>query len=308
MNEGKTLIKCLGSIERLNYPAAARETIVIDCGSTDNTLGILEKSDNIKLLRFPGAGPSEARNKGIVQATGDFVAFTDGDCAVDSEWLNELLKGFMDEKVMGSGGSQHSPEDERYFGRCIQEFFRMTGFLGGYIKNHPSLRKVSHNPACNSMYRREVFGKAGYFREGLWPGEDVELDYRIIKAGFTLAYNPRAAVYHYRPGSLKGFSEMMYNYGKCSGGYLTRKYGFFRNLSYEPVIFFLGVLAMLLFAVRDAELLFFSLYAGVALLWVFLLFKIKKTKNIFIQSLLAVTALVCWNIGFLKGYFSTGHE
>lgn len=60
------------------------------------------------------------------------------------------------------------------------------------------------------MYKRDTFLECGGFLDELWPGEDVELDYRLKKKGYHLICNPGAVVYHYRPKKLAVFLAMMY--------------------------------------------------------------------------------------------------
>ena len=109
-NASATLSQCLNSLRRLNYPAC--EVIVINDGSTDETPAILAAYPEVTVLSTSGIGPSACRNLGLEKAQGTCIAFTDADCIVDKEWLNELLKGFtFCENVVGVGGTQLIPED-----------------------------------------------------------------------------------------------------------------------------------------------------------------------------------------------------
>jgi len=298
-----TVEKCLLSIKGLNYPKEKMEVIVIDDGSRDRTPEILKKINDIIVIRTSGIGPSNARNIGIKKAKGNFIAFTDADCMVDKDWINELLKGFKDENIVGVGGNQLSPLDEVSFGRKVQNFLKAMGFLGGYMKSAKDMVKVKHNPLCNSMYRKTVFETVGYFEEHLWPGEDVEFDYRIRKRGLKLVYNPQAIVYHYRTDSLGKFASMIYRYGKSSGGYLTKKLGFYRKLSYEPILLWLYIIAVIaLFLYKPWFGLALIL---VALFGVILFFTVKgKLNNLIPNLMLFLTTIIFWNIGFIRGFFS----
>ena len=99
-NEEDTIGECLMSLEDLDYPSEKLEIILINDGSGDNTKNVMSNYDqklNPVLLETDGVGPSKARNIGLDYAKGEYVAFIDADCAVDREWLNELLKGFITE-------------------------------------------------------------------------------------------------------------------------------------------------------------------------------------------------------------------
>ena len=96
-NEEDTIGECLTSLENLDYPLDKLEIIIINDGSNDNTKNVITDFDqklHFVLLETDGVGPSKARNTGLDCASGEYVAFIDADCAVDKDWLNELLKGF----------------------------------------------------------------------------------------------------------------------------------------------------------------------------------------------------------------------
>jgi len=310
-NEESTIEKCINSLLNLNYPPDLLEIIIINDASTDETGKILDKFKNrITLFKTPGLGPSEARNLGLEHARGDYVAFTDADCLVDREWINQLLPGFQSEKVAGVGGDQKTPIDETYFGRMVMDFFKSLGFLEGYTKSAriSQIQEVDHNPSCNVIYRKIIIKNIGGFHPGLWPGEDVDLDYRLKKIGYKLNYSPTAIVYHYQPSHLIAFSRKIALYGKWSGGFLTRKYGFFRRLSFEPVLlacsFFLVIAAFLLFPPLGYPLLAIGLFFPL----VFLLFQTRELKKASILWLLLLTTIIFWNLGFLRGWNAKIHS
>ena len=96
-NEEKTIGKCLHSLKSLNYPNY--EIIVVNDASTDSTEQILKQFSAITVLTTNGIGPSMARNLAIEKATGEYLAFTDGDCLIDREWLNQLLAYFTSNNI-----------------------------------------------------------------------------------------------------------------------------------------------------------------------------------------------------------------
>ncbi|MEW6040339.1 MAG: glycosyltransferase, partial [Elusimicrobiota bacterium] len=256
-NGEKTIGKCLESVFNLDWPDF--EVIVVNDGSTDSTAKILNdfsvKHKNMKIITTPGLGPSDARNLAIKEASGEFIAFTDGDCTLDRNWPAELHNGFSNDKIAGVGGDQLSPEDDTQFGKTVAGFLKTIGFVTGYIKpavgqssggkNCPQgMPVVDHNPTCCVMYRKKIFEEAGGFYSGLWPGEDVEFDRRLSKLGYRHIYNPQAKVYHYRPQNIRSFSKMMYSYGRVQS-WLVRKFGFFRKIHFVPPVMIGGSLVWL---------------------------------------------------------------
>lgn len=302
-NAEKTIRKCIESFLGIDYPKY--DIIIIDDGSTDKTLEIIsEYKDKLTIIRNQHSGPSKCRNDAAKISKVGFLAFTDSDCVVDKNWLNELIKGFVNEKIVGVGGVQLSPQDETKFGRSVQSFFELTGFLGGYIKHNEypessiedqnlRIREVSHNPSCNAMYRKDIFLEVGGFDETLWPSEDVDLDYRLKKKGYKFMFNPEAIVYHYRPQSLSHLSNMMYRYG-VTQGILTKRYGFFRAIQFVPFLI-LSFLALL--------------FINLNFLWVLVIlysFLVVKYRQFLVGSMIFVFLLVScleWNIGLIAGIF-----
>lgn len=87
-NREKTIIRCIDSI--MNQTIPPYEIIVVDDGSTDKTIEILEALDcgNLRIIRQNHRGAQAARNLGIINARGEYIAFLDS----DDEWLPELLE------------------------------------------------------------------------------------------------------------------------------------------------------------------------------------------------------------------------
>jgi len=298
-NGEKTIKKCLDSLKNLHY--TNYEIIVIDDNSNDNTSEILSSYEGIEVLKTSGIGPSKCRNLAIKQARGEYLAFTDGDCLVHPEWLNELLKGFGEDNVIGVGGDQQSPHDETKFGRIVQEFLKAVGFVTDYIKGKKIMIETQHNPTCNVIYKKEIFDKIGGFRENLWPGEDVELDYRIKQLKkYKLKYNPLAIVYHYRPANLGAFCKMMNNYGWAQG-FLVKKYKAYRIIHYEPVFLLLLLSLLIGMWVYNLNL---GLFCSLSPLFYFYL-KTKSIKKTFQFIRLLIMTIIYWNLGFVRGLVST---
>lgn len=87
-NRGQTIFKCLESV--INQTYSAMEILVVDDGSTDNTRDIVSNfpSDKVFLLRQHHKGAQAARNKGIISAKGEYIAFLDS----DDEWMPQMLE------------------------------------------------------------------------------------------------------------------------------------------------------------------------------------------------------------------------
>jgi len=113
-NRLEQLKTCVASLNNFTFPKDNYEILVVDDGSTDGTSGS-EKSfvasfdGRLKFLRQENKGPAAARNFGIQHAQGNIIAFIDDDCEPKKEWLGELIKGYEDPKVAGTGGTILNP-------------------------------------------------------------------------------------------------------------------------------------------------------------------------------------------------------
>jgi glycosyltransferase involved in cell wall biosynthesis len=218
-----TIEECLSSVIRNNYPPSRFEIIYVDGGSTDGTLDVVKKiSETFRektTIRWyvkigpPGAG----RNKGILEAKGEIIAFTDSDVIVDENWLRNIAHHLLetDERVAGIGGPNLTPPSDPPFAQLVGALWE-TPFGSMSARNparYKGIRPVDHNPSCNAAYWKWVFEKVGLFREDLPVTEDVELDTRIRKSGYILLYVDEIIVWHHRRKTLKSFLRQMYSYG-----------------------------------------------------------------------------------------------
>ena len=229
-----TLPSCLAALATQDYPAV--EVIVVDDGSSDTTATIARDA-GVRVVRTPPVGASAARNLGIEVARGAIVAFTDGDCVVDSRWVRSLAEGLESSGATGIGGTQVNvfPPESSGFGAALDAFFRAASVLADYTRGDERPRFVKHNASCCSAYRVEALRAVGGFRPGLWPGEDVDLDLRLAESGATLYYVPWAIVYHHRPGTLAWFRRMMRRYGDAERR-LVRLHGRRRAVDFVPLV------------------------------------------------------------------------
>jgi glycosyltransferase involved in cell wall biosynthesis len=301
-NEEAVIGECIDSLLHLDYPEHLLEIIVIDDASTDRTSEILSGFSRIQVLSGGHHGPSAARNRALKLAKGEFIAFTDADCVVPPEWLKELMRGFESDLIAGVGGIQKPRQDASEMELSVDKVFNLLGFVANYSRKKPQLGLIDHNASCNVIYRKSVLIQLGGFDEGLWPGEDVELDYRITKAGYRLVQNPHAAVRHKRPTSFPQLNAMMYKYGQ-SQACLVLRYGPFRKIHFIP---FILPVVMLLFCSGICIMTFcFGLLKsvlGILLTAFFLLFILGMRASVIFNPT-ALRTLIATIYQWHKGFY-----
>jgi O-antigen biosynthesis protein len=209
-NAEATIGDCVASLLRLDYPAERREVVVVDNSSTDDTRAIVSRFP-VRLVHESRRGRSHARNAGIEAAHGEVVAFTDADCVVATSWLHELVPALGDESVAGVRGeiAAYPPRTraQRYAARTRDP--------------HQPTASESARPfvvTANSAFRREALRQVGGFDPAFAGGEDADLSWRLLDAGFELRSAPRAVVFHrgretayglFRQQVLRGYSAAL---------------------------------------------------------------------------------------------------
>lgn len=181
------------------------EIIIVDDGSMDNTREVV-KSYPVKYIYQENRGPASARNRGFRKSKGDIIAFIDSDCIAKKDWLENLIKGFDSPEVGAVAGSYDIANPQSVLSRLIHEEikWRHLGFKK-YIRAFGSY---------NVVIRREVFEKVGGFDETYRTasGEDNDLSYRILKAGYKIRFMPNALVAHYHTENLFKYLREQYRH------------------------------------------------------------------------------------------------
>jgi glycosyltransferase involved in cell wall biosynthesis len=176
------------------------ELIIVDNGSVATIEKHLasefrSKGVPLRVIREPVQGLARARNRGIKNATGSVIAFTDDDCLVDAGWLEEIDQAFkQSDDLMLLGGRVESPHEDNvtiatrsFRGReSIRSLLDIQQYLIG----------------CNFAIRQSVVQMTGEFDTCLGAGvpacaaEDIDYFYRIYLNGGKLEYIPGCRVVH----------------------------------------------------------------------------------------------------------------
>jgi glycosyltransferase involved in cell wall biosynthesis len=180
------------------------EIVVIDNGSTDATAETVEKLRQtsavpIHYVYEAKKGIASARNRGVREAAGEWIAFFDDDQLADRRWLLELFAYAHENNLLAVGGSVYLKLPDGCT-RQLDPFVRML--LGeSRWSDEPFEYSPKISPGTgNLMLHRAVFDKVGLFNERFATrAEDTDLFCRIWSAEIATWYVPAAIVHHVTP-------------------------------------------------------------------------------------------------------------
>jgi glycosyltransferase involved in cell wall biosynthesis len=186
-NSGSTIGKCLEAVLSSKYDPF--EVIVVDDGSSDSSLDIINAFPCKLIQLHKHAGASRARNTGARESAGEIIFFIDADCIVAEDTLSLVHKAMRAHEAHVIGGSYTPlPYDNNFF----------SIFQSVFINYSELKRKEPDYIATHSMaIVKGVFEKSGGFPEQFLPIiEDVELSHRLRRAGHKLQMAPEILVRH----------------------------------------------------------------------------------------------------------------
>ncbi|HVH80338.1 MAG TPA: glycosyltransferase [Stellaceae bacterium] len=207
-NAERTMLPCLASLERLNYPDY--EVIVVNDGSTDRTLAISESFPSCRIISQVNKGLSVARNIGAEAAIGDIVAYTDSDCVADPDWLNYLVGTMETKGLVACGGPNFAPTETS----LVPEAVAVSPGAPCHVLLDDEI--AEHIAGCNMAFRRdELLGIGGFDPIFRAAGDDVDICWRLQDAGYQIGYSPAAFVWHFRRNTVKAYIGQQKGYGKA---------------------------------------------------------------------------------------------
>jgi glycosyltransferase involved in cell wall biosynthesis len=197
-NESKVIGLCLEALTNQNFPKESFEVILVDNGSTDNTIEIVRTFQglpSVKVIRLDGVYISALRNRGSKEAHGSVYVFLDADCIPAPGWLSSAARIFQNGETGIAGAHYQIPGDATWVGRSWFE-----------DRSSEKFGAVKYIPSGDLMMSREVFQKLGGFDETIQTNEDFELCQRAWANGTTVtSYRELQVVHLGTPRTLSGF-------------------------------------------------------------------------------------------------------
>jgi GT2 family glycosyltransferase len=202
-NGAHHLRTCLDSLRGQSYPCV--EIIVVDNGSTDGSLRLLEEEypSSTTIALGENRGFAGACNVGIRASRGQFVALLNNDTEAEAQWLAEVVSTFRGHPEAGIVASKMRLFDRREVFHAAGDFYRRDGIPGNRgvwqrdVGQYDCEEEVFSANGGSAAYRRSMLDEIGLLDEDFFYScEDVDLAWRAQLAGWRCIYAPRAVVYH----------------------------------------------------------------------------------------------------------------
>ena len=219
--------------------AGTLDLLVVDNAPSDQrTRQVAESFSGVRYVCEPKPGLDFGRNLAIEAATGEILAYVDDDAVVDRCWLAAL-----------TGASRQNPEAAAFTGPVLpyelettaQILFEQGGGFGRkfrWQRYGPDSLDVHNYPCnagmfgagCNMSFRRSALIDLGGFDEALDTGAplpgggDLDIFFRVLRAGLTLIYEPRLVVRHQHRREYAALRRQMYTWGLGTMAYATKNY------------------------------------------------------------------------------------
>lgn len=206
-NTAREIETCLISIQNSKGKSQNLEIIVVDNASTDNSVKVIKKFFQVKLIQNKeNLGFAKANNIGAAAATGNFFFFLNPDCEIQKDTIQKLLE-FAKKNPNSIIGPKLSNPDGSQQGSCynlptiwgaIKEFW--LNVKGAYEKFAPTGDKpvkVQAIVGAAMLVSKNIFEKIGGFSEKYFLYyEDLDFCQRATKLGIPVYYHPQAIVTH----------------------------------------------------------------------------------------------------------------
>lgn len=199
LDDREALARCLAALARQTYPADRHEIVVVDNGSREDPSPVLAAAPRARLVREAAPGSYAARNRGVAEARGDVLAFTDSDCVPDPGWIERGVArlaaapgcGFVAGRVELTFADPARPTAAELHDWLVMNFHQDR-----------NVRERRFGATANLFTTRAVVAAVGPFDAALTSGGDLEWGRRVFAKGYQPVYEPEAVMRHAARASL----------------------------------------------------------------------------------------------------------
>ncbi len=215
-NNPEQLERCIAALQVQEYPADRFEIVVVDNGSTDDTM-VRAQAMGVRVLQQPKPGSYAARNLGIAHTSSDYLAFTDSDCIPDRHWLSTAMGRTTGEPNLGVVAGRivlfnESGGEARRWAECYEA-------MVAFPQHQAALGTCA---TANWLSPRAAIVEAGGFDETVKSGGDHHMGMKVRSSGRTILYEPGMIVRHPTRAT---FAALLEKRRRLTGGHWDRTHG-----------------------------------------------------------------------------------
>lgn len=249
------------------------EVIIVEDGSDVPCREVCEKYTermDIHYYNKENSGPGQSRNYGVERAKGEYVIILDSDVVLPEGYLKAVDDELQLNPCEAFGGADAShpsfTDVQKAISYSMTSFFTTGGIRGGSpSKSSGGETSKPKGKAMDKFYprsynmgiRRDVYLALGGFSKMRF-GEDIDFSYRIVEAGHTSRLFPEAWVWHKRRTDFRKFFRQVYNSGIARINLEKRHPGTMKLVHMLPMVFTVGVIALLLISMTGRLLMFYD--------------------------------------------------
>lgn len=230
------VIPAFGELPRCVHEAGGSwpfTTVVVDDASPSPLRLPDGAPANWRLVRqSTNGGPGGARNAGLAEVRSPWVAFVDADVDIDAATIMALATHFSDSRVALVAPRVTADTGEGVLARF--ERLRSPLDMGGEPARVAPATRVSYVPAATLLCRADAVRDVGGFDDSLRYGEDVDLVWRLVAAGWRCRYESRCTASHLTRPTLRSWITQRFRYGTSAAPLAARHPGAVAPLRMSP--------------------------------------------------------------------------
>ena len=230
-NEEKSIASSIQSLLSQDY--GNYELVVVDDGSTDDTLKVAKRFEGskVRVIHQENLGKAEALNTGIRSSTGTVVLTVDADTRLNKGALSALARRFASDPKLGALSGNVKVDRPKGLLQRLQEA-EYTAGIGLNRKGQSMLSSVMIVPGPIAAFRKDVAEQVSYFSP-LTFAEDFDITLAILREGYKVEYEDRAIAYTMAPRGVEDllkqrrrwYRGMMQVLARHEDMFFRRRYG-----------------------------------------------------------------------------------
>ncbi|MCL5070228.1 MAG: glycosyltransferase [Actinobacteria bacterium] len=237
LNEEKDISAFLDSL--FEQSALPEEIVIVDGGSTDNTVDILSNyflgkakdfdfklsgnimfdapdgivnsdknssSIKIKIFQIKGVRISEGRNFAIKNTSGETICVSDSGCILDKDWFLQITKPFQSRRELNIVSG---------YNYAIAKNFLQSCLAASIMPKKEEIKKEKYMPSSRNLsFKKNAWLEVGGYPETMDYGEDMKFNFNLRSKGYEIDYNPEAVVYWKMRDNLAKIFKQFFRYAK----------------------------------------------------------------------------------------------